>query len=246
MWVSSITLCGNPLLKIAGLRAETLDLVEEILDALKQSSIRSRFSTRSYPGDMLAGPSSGLHLHLSTINLNGERASPEDFLAGILNHMSSLCAFEMANYDGYVRSVGDAAGAWIGFGTDNRDLLVRKINDWHWEFRTMDGTANPYLFVAAVLLAALDGLARKTELVWKDCKVFPHLMDKRMRVEYGINNSMPATLKEALYCLRSDAVIIAWIPADFLTWYLSVVDKEVEKVGKMTDGQRRLRSLEDF
>ncbi len=58
----------------------------------------------------------------------------------------------MANYDSYVRSVSDATGAWIGFGTQNRDLPVWKIGDRHWELRMMDGTANPYLFVAAVLL----------------------------------------------------------------------------------------------
>lgn len=73
----------------------------------------------------------------------------------------------------------------------------------------MDGTANPYLFAAAVLLAALDGLAKKTELVWKDCKLFPHLMNEEMRVEYGINDSMPVTFKEALDCLKEDAVVNA-------------------------------------
>ncbi|KAF5121999.1 Protein fluG [Metarhizium anisopliae] len=160
--------------------------------------------------------------------------------------MGSLCAFGMANYDGYARSVGDAAGAWVGFGTDNRDLPVRKISDWHWEFRMMDGTANPYLFAAAVLLAALDGLAKKTELVWKDCKLFPHLMNEEMRVEYGINNSMPVTFKEALDCLKEDAVVNAWIAKGLLEWYISVKEKEAEVFGEMTDEQRRLRFLEYF
>ncbi|KID82390.1 Glutamine synthetase [Metarhizium guizhouense ARSEF 977] len=273
--------------RTAGLRAETLDLVEEIIDALEQSSIsihhfhaevqdqleialtpepalqavdslvlaqetiraicvRRNLKATMTPKPTLAGPSNGLHLHLSLVDVNVERVSADHFIAGVLDHMGSLCAFGMANYDGYARSVGDAAGAWIGFGTDNRDLPVRKISDWHWEFRMMDGTANPYLFAAAVLLAALDGLAKKTELVWKDCKLFPHLMNEKMRVEYRINNSMPVTFREALDCLKKDAVVNAWIAKDLLEWYISVKEKEVEVFGEMTDEQRRLRFLEYF
>jgi glutamine synthetase len=271
--------------RTAGLRAETLDLVEEIIDALEQSSInihhfhaevldqleialnpepaleavdslvlaqeairaicvRRKLKATMTPKPTLAGPSSGLHLHLSLDKL--ERGSADNFVAGVLNHMGSLCAFGMANYDGYVRSKSDAAGAWIGFGTDNRDLPVRKIGDWHWEFRMMDGTANPYLFAAVVLLAALDGLGKKTELVWKDCKFFPHLMDERMRVEYGMDKRMPVTFKEALDCLKSDAAVKTWIAEDLLKWYISVKDVEVEEFGKMTDEQRRLRFLDYF
>lgn len=152
----------------AGLRGETLDLVEEIVDALEQSSIkihhfhaevqdqleialapapaleaidslvlaqeaicgvciRRDIKATMTPKPTLSGPSSGLHLHLSLDRL--EHTSADNFLAGVLNHISSLCAFRMANYDGYVRSTGDAAGAWIGFGTDNRDFPVRKIDD---------------------------------------------------------------------------------------------------------------------
>lgn len=68
----------------------------------------------------------------------------DKFLAGILKHMGALCSFGMANFDGYVRTVKDAAGAWIGFGTENRDFPVRKISDQHWEFRMMDSTSNSY------------------------------------------------------------------------------------------------------
>ncbi|RHZ48889.1 uncharacterized protein CDV56_105497 [Aspergillus thermomutatus] len=271
--------------RTAGLRGETLDLVEEIADALKQSSInihhfhaevqdqleialapepaleavdslvlaqeairaicvRRNLKATMTPKPTLSGPSSGLHLHLSLNKL--EHGSADNFVAGVLNHMGSLCTFGMANYDGYVRSTSDATGAWIGFGTDNRDLPVRKIGNWHWEFRMMDSTANPYLFVATVLLAALDGLANKTELVWKDCKFFPHLLDESMRAEYGMHKSMPVTFKEALDYLKRDVALKTWIGKDLLKWFISVKDKEVEEFGKMTDEQRRLRFLEYF
>lgn len=271
--------------RTAGLRAETLDLVEEIVEALEQCDIkihhfhaevrdqleialdpepaldavdslvlaqeairaicvRRNLKATMTPKPTMTGPTNGLHLHLSLNKL--ERVLADNFIAGILSHMGSLCAFGMANYDGYVRSASDATGAWIGFGTDNRDLPVRKIGDRYWEFRMMDGTANPYLFTAAVVLAGLDGLGKKTELVWKDCKIFPHLMDERMRVEYGMDKSMPVTLNEALDCLKGDAAVKTWIAEDLLKWFISVKDKEVEVFGKMTDEQRRCRFLEYF
>ncbi|OQE30870.1 hypothetical protein PENFLA_c002G04420 [Penicillium flavigenum] len=186
--------------RTAGLRGETLKLVEEIAEALEESCIKiHRFHTdvqgkleialapepalegvdslvlaqeairaicvrrnlkaATTPKPTLSGPSNGLHLHLSIGKL--EQALVDHFLAGVLNHMGALCAFGMANHNSYVRSTSNAAGAWIGFGTDNRDLPVRKISDQHWEFRMMDSTANPYLFTAAILLAGLDGLEHK-------------------------------------------------------------------------------------
>ncbi|KAI1420541.1 glutamine synthetase [Xylaria sp. FL1777] len=271
--------------RTAGLRAGTLDLVEEIIDALERSSvkihhfhaevsdqleialapesalaavdslvlaqetiraicIRRNVKATMTPKPTLTGPSNGLHLHLSLSQ--PEPAVADSFVAGVLKHMGSLCAFGMANYDSYNRSVSDCAGAWIGFGTDNRDLPVRKISDSHWEFRMMDGTANPYLFVGAILFAGLDGVASKTQLVWKDCKFFPDRMDEKMRAEYGMDKRMPITLKEALDYLKGDASLKTLIGEDLVKWFISVKDKEVEEFGKWTDEQRRARFLEYF
>ena len=271
--------------RIAGLRAETLDLVEEILEAFKRSTIgihqfhaeagkqleialapepalravdslvlaqeairticvRRGIKATMTPKPVLEGDSNGLHLHLSLDKLDGTLAN--NFLAGVLQHLTSLCAFGMANYDGYDRSVADCAGEWIGYGTDNRDLPVREVSDLHWEIRMMDGTANPYLFAACVLLAALDGLESKTELMWKDLKVFPHLLDEKRRIEHGINKHMPVTFKEALAGLRNDAALKTQIGEELLKWYIHVKDKDAEEFGKMTDEQRRLVFLGYF
>ncbi|KAF2722641.1 glutamine synthetase [Polychaeton citri CBS 116435] len=271
--------------RTAGLRAETLEAVEEIANSLERScigihqfhaevgdqleialapepalaavdslvlaqeTIRTIFVRRNIratmtPKPLMTGPLNGLHLHLSLDRL--EDALADNFLAGVLEHMSSLCAFGMANFDSYDRSVADCTGEWIGFGTDNRDLPVRRVGDHHWEIRMMDSTANPYLFTAAVLLAGLDGLEGKRELTWKDCQVFPSLLDEHQRAEYGLNRRMPATFQQALDCLRSDSAIKSQIGEEMLTWYVSVKDKEVEEFVKMTDEERRLRFLEYF
>ena len=271
--------------RIAGLRAETLDLIEEILEALERSGVaihqfhaeagqqleialapepalkavdslvlaqeairticvRRGIKATMTPKPVLHGNSNGLHLHLSLDRLDGTLAG--NFLAGVLQHMTSLCAFGMANYDSYDRSVADCAGEWIGYGTDNRDLPVREVSHLHWELRMMDGTANPYLFTACVLLAAIDGLERKIELTWKDLKVFPHLLDEKKRIEYGIDKHMPVTFKEALDGLKNDALLKTQIGEQLLKWYIHVKEKDVEEFSKMTDEQRRLHFLGYF
>ena len=198
------------------------------------------------PKPLLHGPTNGVHLHMSV-----DRLGPpliDKFLAGILNHMQSLCAFGMANFDGYVRTAGGAAGVWIGFGTENRDLPVRKISENHWEIRMMDSTSNPYLFTAAVLLAGLSGLTEKGDggLAWKDCHLFPDSLDKGERAEYQLNNRMPSSLQEALEALKANASVKTWIPEDLLNAYISVKENEVEMFQQMADDQRRLRFLEYF
>ncbi|KAI1324909.1 glutamine synthetase [Xylariaceae sp. FL0255] len=280
--------------RTAGLRAETLGLVEEIVDALEKSSIgihhfhaeaydqleislapepalsaidslvlaqetirimcvRRKLIATMIPKPTLTGPLTGIHLHLSlssqhkaSKHASATLENSDNFLAGILSHMGSLCAFGMANYDSYIRSISDCAGKWIGWGTDNRDLPVRKVSDSHWEFRMMDSTANAYLFASALLLAAKDGIENDIEMAWKNCNFFPDLLDADGRAFYGLGECMPASLKEALECLISDAGLRRRIPDDLLKWFLSVKDKEVEEFAKMSDDQRRLRFLKYF
>ncbi|GLI79322.1 hypothetical protein PoHVEF18_007652 [Penicillium ochrochloron] len=269
----------------SGLRGQTLDIVEEILDSFKKSSINiHHFHTETHdqiefalnhepalqaidslilaqetirtvfikhnikatmaPKPLLDGPTNGIHLHMSVNKL--APTYTDKFLAGILKHMGALCAFGMANFDGYVRTVKDAAGAWIGFGTENRDLPVRKISDQHWEFRMMDSTSNPYLFTGAVLLAGLSGIRERAVLDWEDCQVFPHSLDEGGRVKYQLDKRMPSSLQEALELLKEDTAFQVLIPQGLLGSYILVKEKDVEVFQTMTEKQRLLKFLEYF
>ena len=269
----------------AGLRGQTLEVVEEVLDCLRQSSISiHHFHTETHdqiefafspeplldaidslvlaqetirtvfvrhnikatmtPKPLLDGPINGIHMHLSVDKLAPPQT--DHFLAGTLSQMRALCAFGMANFDSYVRTTKDAAGAWVGFGTENRDLPVRKISERHGEFRMMHSTSNPYLFAAAVLLAGVDGLSEKTTLRGQDCRVFPHSLDREGRDKYGLFERMPCDLQEALESLGADAGMIIMMPKDLLDAYIPVKEREVETFQVMGDDQRRRRFLEYF
>ncbi|OKL60009.1 hypothetical protein UA08_04893 [Talaromyces atroroseus] len=245
----------------AGLRGQTLEAVEEILDCLKESSITiHHFHTETHdqiefslspesplnaidslilaqetirtvfirhyikatmtPKPLINGPTNGIHLHLSVDKLAPPHT--DNFLAGILTHIKSLCALGMANFDGYVRTTKDSAGAWIGFGTENRDLPVRKINDQHCQS-------------VPVYRGGFTG--------WLEWVHPEHGFDLE---GLSLDERMPTSLQEALESLKADEMMKTLIPGRLLDAYIAVKEKEVEVFQKMSDDQRRLRFLEYF
>ena len=51
-----------------------------------------------------------------------------------------------------------AGGVWVCWGRENKETPLRQVDDAHWEYRAMDGTANMYLALAALLRAGWLGL----------------------------------------------------------------------------------------
>jgi glutamine synthetase len=89
----------------------------------------------------------------------------KSFFAGILCHLPSITAFAMPLDASYCR-VG--SGMWSGgeyacWGWENHETPLRRITTTRFELKLMCGTANPYLTLAALLAAALDGGAGTRE-----------------------------------------------------------------------------------
>lgn len=110
----------------------------------------------------------GAHVHFSFDKLTEEN----HFIAGILAHLPSICAFTLPTVISYDRLLdsGWSGGTWVAWGTQNRETPLRKIAPGRWEFKSLDGTANMYLALAAVIAAGLLGVAERLELKCKDCQ----------------------------------------------------------------------------
>lgn len=122
-----------------------------------------------HPRPFQAYGGTSTHAHLS---INPATQHQQDaFLAGILAHYPSILAFTLPQDISYERlQPGIWAGSeWIAWGFQNREAPVRKIEDRHWEFKSVDGLANPYLAVAALLAGGYIGINRNMELRMKDC-----------------------------------------------------------------------------
>ncbi len=122
----------------------------------------------------------GLHLHLSLWrDGNALFPDPSDgrglglsslayaFLAGILGHAPGLQAVIAPTVNSYKRTGARStrSGAtWsprrAGYGGNDRTHFVRVPDGQRIELRGGDGSANPYLAIAATLAAGLDGVQR--------------------------------------------------------------------------------------
>src|SRR5213082_2265797 len=156
---------------------------------------------------------SGLHTHQQLISLvTGQNAFVDEqgeyglsdigryFIAGQLAHAYAMCAILAPLVNSYKRLVpGYEAPVYINWGRVNREALIRvpQLNKDHQlsaniELRCSDPSCNPYLALAVMLRAGLDGIQRKLPLPpAMDESLF--LRDEGERQRHH-TNLLPATL----------------------------------------------------
>ena len=141
-----------------------------IMQIAASKDLRATFHPMPFPGIGTAA-----HAHIS-LNRGGVphpdlEKLETPFIASVLDRLTALCAFAMPQATSYGRIVDDSwtGGTWIAWGTQNREVPIRKSAQLRWEIRCMDGFANMYLALAAILGAGLIGLRSGVEMEMKDC-----------------------------------------------------------------------------
>lgn len=119
---------------------------------------------------------SGFHLHFSVEDANGKNQMADaageltetanQMIAGILANADALAAFSNPTVNAFKRLGPDTLAPYrANWGYDNRSTMLRVPPERgagaRLEIRIGDGAANPYLIIAAVLAAGLDGIERK-------------------------------------------------------------------------------------
>lgn len=133
------------------------------------------------------------------------------FLAGILDHAEAFTAITNPLVNSYKRLVpGYEAPVYVAWSMQNRSPLVRIPNSrglsTRIEVRSPDPSANPYLAIAVLLAAGLDGIKRKlTPPPATNRNIYD--MSREEREAAGIRN-LPSTLGEAIEKLLQDEVIV--------------------------------------
>jgi glutamine synthetase len=138
------------------------------------------------PKPIFGEAGSGMHLHMflqkkwgdgEGASLFGDDKGPAKlsqlalhYIGGILNHAPGLCALTNPSTNSYRRLVpGYEAPVLVFFSVANRTAAIRipgyvtKPAEMAIEYRIPDATANPYLSLAAVLMAGLDGVRTKAD-----------------------------------------------------------------------------------
>ncbi|WP_394768032.1 glutamine synthetase family protein [Lacisediminihabitans sp.] len=119
---------------------------------------------------------SGFHLHFSVVDANGRNLmatadgglsdTANLLIAGILENAAALTALTNPTINAFKRLGPDTLAPYrANWGHDNRSAMLRVPPErgagTRLEVRVGDGAANPYLMIAAVLAAGLDGIRRQ-------------------------------------------------------------------------------------
>lgn len=161
---------------------------------------------------------SGMHINMSLLkdgknifadesDKNGLSREAYAFLGGIMEHIRSMTAITNPIVNSYKRLVpGYEAPVYISWSATNRSPLIRipaaSGDAVRMELRCPDAAANPYLTLAAVLRAGLDGIKRQiTPPESVDCNIFRMSGEERKARKI---EELPGTLMEAVSCMEQD------------------------------------------
>ncbi len=165
---------------------------------------------------------SGMHVHQSLLNAAGENAfyDPDapwqlskvamHYIGGILEHATAFAAVTNPLVNSYKRLVpGYEAPINVAWSEKNRSPLVRvpakRGMSTRCEVRMPDPSCNPYLALAVMLAAGLDGLERKLDAgapVNKNIFTMSAREKARLRIA-----QLPANLQDALDKMEKDDVV---------------------------------------
>jgi glutamine synthetase len=183
---------------------------------------------------------SGMHCNLSLFK-NGENSfydqgaelqlseTAKQFIAGILKHATNFTAITNPLVNSYKRLVpGYEAPCYVAWSAQNRSPLIRipasRGMSTRIEVRSVDPSANPYLALAVLLKAGLDGIKNKiTPPAPVDRNIY--VMTAEERLAEGVYD-LPATLALALENLKSDEVITSALGEHILEHFVEA--KEIE------------------
>lgn len=110
----------------------------------------------------------------------------------------------------------------------------------------MDGLANPYLALSAILGAGLQGVLDSEPLSWKDCLEDPAKLSGDDRRALGIMRQFPKSFAEALTCLEADAPFKSILGDPVCTTHRIVKSEESKMLKEMEAEARRQWLIERY
>ena len=176
------------------------------------------------------------------------------FLQGLLTHLPALCAFTLPTPSSYGR-VADhifSGGTYAVWGTDNREASIRLAGGpgtYHFEVRTSDATASPYISFAAIIASGLLGVLGGERLRMGDCPDNVSEMGEEERRKLGVDKArkLPTTIEEARKNLEEDKALRGVLGEEFLGEYLKVnkvcVDIFALKYWRVRDNRTEMERL---
>jgi glutamine synthetase len=200
---------------------KTADSISTFKLVVKRVALQHGLHATFMPKPVAGINGSGMHTHLSLFRdgknaFFDERAELQlsqtalQFIAGLLEHAAGMVAVTNPIVNSYKRlTPGYEAPTNIAWSASNRSAMIRiparRGSSTRCELRMPDPACNPYLALAAMLAAGMDGIESKLEPAPAIQRNIYH-MSVRDRRRHKIRE-LPASLREAVGAMKRDRVI---------------------------------------
>jgi len=202
-----------------------------IKDVVEQSGQHATFLGKPWSDE----GGSGFHLHFSVTDMKGVNKMHDgkgqlsevarQMIAGVLENANALTALTNPTVNAFKRLGPDTLAPFrANWGYDNRSCMVRippeRGEGTRLEVRVGDGAANPYLVIAGVLAAALDGIKRTL-----DCP------EDAVGMAYDNESApeLPGTFTEALDALEANAHLHDQMSKELVEVFLVMKRDEIRR-----------------
>jgi len=200
----------------------------------------------------------GVHIHMSFLDADSKPATYDPdglgglskvarhFIAGILQHLATIVAFTAPSAVSYTRLTPHRwSAAYNNLGYRDREASVRicpvadiasldVARQFNFEFRAGDSSASPYLQLAAIVLAGLDGVRNQMEPSAATEEDLSTLSESALSARGYLR--LPTSLDAALTRLEGDETVRSWFRDPFIEVYLKHKRGELEFLeGKSPD-----------
>ncbi|HWH94636.1 MAG TPA: glutamine synthetase family protein [Baekduia sp.] len=186
------------------------------------------------------------HLHLSLADADsGENVFATDdalfssFLAGAIAGLRELTLLLAPNINSYKRfAAGSFAPTAVAWGNDNRTCAFRVVGHGRgkrFECRVAGGDVNPYLAIAGLVAAGLNGIDAGLAL--------PPVCEGNAYTAEGVEH-VPATLREARDLFANSTVARAALGEEVVAHYVNMADVELAAYDATVTDWERIRGFE--
>lgn len=206
------------------------------------------FAPKSAPD----GVGNGVHIHFSFTDAAGKPVTYDAgkpgglsdiagaFCAGVLKHLPAITALTASSVPSFYRLKPHSwSSSYTWLADRDREASLRicptvtiggrdPSRQYNIEYRAADATANPYLSMAAIVRAGLDGIKAglaTPPLVTGD----PEQMTEAEKAKLGLKR-LPESLPAALDALLADETVTGWFSPLFVETFVGVKRHEVERL----------------
>lgn len=224
---------------------DTADNIVIVKYILKRLAEKEGIFITFMPKPLHNEPGNGLHLH-QFLEKGGKSifSDPYDnlglskegrfYIGGILKHARALCAFTNPSTNSYKRLAGGfEAPSRISYSVANRTTMIRipgyiSKKEMRIEIRSPDATFNPYLGIASIIMAGIDGIENRIE----PGEPITEDLEKKANVSLP---SLPFSLEEALAELKKDNEFLlkgGVFNKELIYKWIDLKEKEIKEVEK--------------